>query len=96
MNFDISQHPKQVVAGGKVEVWCNATAEGKIVGYSWTDGDDNIMNGFNRPDGVSVLTVNESKLDKSKVVCIVSVKVDGDIKQESKEYTVQIACEFCM
>ena len=101
VTFEFSQHPDSVKVGGKVEVVCKATsAEGKNVHYfSWTDAAGADINGSysTRPGGEFVLTVDESKLDKSKVVfCVASVGVGGQQKQENDSYTVHVAGESCM
>ena len=99
MTFEFSQTPDPVEVGGVVEVMCKATADGKKVRlYTWTDGNGTEVTPYNtKSDGVFVLSVNESKLDESKVVfCIVSVVLEGGLKQEKKNYTVLVKCESCM
>lgn len=100
VKLEFSQTPDPVGVGGMVKVECKATADGKKVHhYSWTDGhgEDIVGNYSSRHAGVYVLTVNESKLDKSKVVvCVVTVEVDDDLKQEKDNYTVHVDCESCM
>ena len=101
VKFEFSQQPEVVKVGGEVKVVCKATAaEGqKIHCFSWTDGDGMDIQGTlsTNPERECVLTVNESKLDESKVVyCTVSIEVDKKQKQENGSYTVHVAGEsYC-
>ena len=99
VKFNITQKPEVVKAGEKVELVCEATADGKKVHLlSWTDGSgEEIKPSSTQSDGVFVVTVKESELDESKVVvCIVSVNVGGDLKMDRANYTVHVAGELCI
>ena len=97
VKFEFSQQPEVVEVGGEVKVVCKATAteENKLHYLSWTDGGGvDILTTSTNQEGEYVLTVNESKLDESKVVyCTVSVEVDKKQKQENGSYTVHVAGE---
>ena len=101
VTFEFSQQPEVVKVGGEVKVVCKATAteDNRLHYLSWTDGGGVDIRGTSstNQEGEYVLTVNESKLDESKVVyCTVLVEVENEQKQENGSYTVLVAGESYM